>query len=256
MGLEIFVDGGSRGNPGPGGAGVYILDRDDNLTVSLHEGGYYFGNLTNNAAEYRGLIRALELAVEMGYQNPVIHSDSQLMVRQVNGEYKVKSNALRPFHSRVLSLLSHLGHWRLVHVYREKNVRADELANLAMDAKRDVIVNSAIPMDPSPASADSVNTSKLNPEDGKNKRPLTADPLTDCWSTSLLVGPGSACPAPFPAGKVIRFGPQPPVGLCVYATWSVLNEVLDRGQYPSNGDNVRTNCARCGVTIQITKVTA
>ena len=136
MNVIIYIDGGSRGNPGMAGAGVVILDRE--TSQPLVEVGYFLGRMTNNAAEYHGLIRALEAADRIGANRLDIRSDSQLMVRQVTGQYRVKSDGLRPLYERVKRLLTGFDDWRMTHVYRESNQRADQLANQAMDARADV----------------------------------------------------------------------------------------------------------------------
>ena len=109
----------------------------------LHEAGYFLGRGTNNFAEYSGLIKALELAVALRAGEASIFSDSELMVKQILGEYRVKSPDLKPLYERATALLLKIDLWRIKHVYRQENSRADGLANKAMDAKRDVIVTSA-----------------------------------------------------------------------------------------------------------------
>ena len=133
----IHIDGGARGNPGPAAAGVVIRDADSGRY--LLEAGYYLGETTNNVAEYEGLIRSLRAAHELGVTRAVIHSDSELMVKQVNGEYRVKAAHLKPKHAEATELLSSFDAWEFVHVRREKNKLADELANRAMDAGDDVL---------------------------------------------------------------------------------------------------------------------
>jgi ribonuclease HI len=99
----LYTDGGSRGNPGPAGAGVVLLDAQGQ--VPLHEAGYFLGAMTNNAAEYRGLIRGLGVAAELGVTHLDVRCDSELMVQQINGKYKVKSEKLRPLFERAVRLL-------------------------------------------------------------------------------------------------------------------------------------------------------
>jgi len=132
----IYTDGGARGNPGPAAAGVCILDADADRC--LHEGGYYLGETTNNVAEYTGLLRALEKALELGATRVSVRSDSELMVRQINGQYKVKAQNLKPLFQDAVALLSRFERWAVEHVRREGNKRADQLANAAMDARMDV----------------------------------------------------------------------------------------------------------------------
>jgi len=136
--VVIHVDGGARGNPGPAGAGVVISDPDG---TPLHEAGYYLGRCTNNVAEYTGLVRALEVATAMKANKVAIHSDSELMVKQLNGEYRVKSPDLKPLYQQATKLLNGFARSTVTHVYRDKNQRADALANMAMDAETDRVVN-------------------------------------------------------------------------------------------------------------------
>ncbi len=136
MQLSIHIDGGSRGNPGPAAAGIVIVDPRNGR--ALRELGVFLGQATNNAAEYRGLLRALEEAIALGATDLAIHSDSELMVRQIHGQYRVKSDELRPLFQQALTLLRQVSKWTLTHVRREKNQRADQLVNAALDAGMDV----------------------------------------------------------------------------------------------------------------------
>jgi probable phosphoglycerate mutase len=132
--MHVHIDGGSRGNPGPAGYGVRFTAPDGTPVAELSEP---IGIATNNVAEYRGLLAALEHAVAQGYRDLVVHSDSELLVRQMRGEYRVKHPGLQPLHGRARILLTRLGRVTFVHVRREANTRADELANLAMDRAPD-----------------------------------------------------------------------------------------------------------------------
>jgi probable phosphoglycerate mutase len=124
------VDGASRGNPGPASYAV-ILRGPDGRTV--FEIGKYLGRATNNIAEYYALITALDYAEEHGIARLLVRSDSELMVRQMQGRYKVKSVDLRPLHERAKKLAAALAHFAIEHVPREQNRDADALANLALD---------------------------------------------------------------------------------------------------------------------------
>lgn len=127
----LHVDGASRGNPGPAGIGVVVADARWKV---LEEIGEYIGETTNNVAEYRALIRALEAALAQGATEVEIRTDSELLVRQVQGTFKVKSPALRPLHEMVTALLDRFATWSIQHLPREANARADLLANRALDA--------------------------------------------------------------------------------------------------------------------------
>lgn len=124
------IDGGSRGNPGPAGYGVHI-EQQDGTIVELKES---LGIATNNVAEYRGLIAALRWAVEQGIQDLDVRSDSELLVKQLRGEYRVKHAGLRQLYDEACSLLRRIPRVRIEHVRREFNKDADRLANEAMDA--------------------------------------------------------------------------------------------------------------------------
>jgi ribonuclease HI len=139
MAVSLHIDGGARGNPGPAACGVVIRDMDADLL--LHEAGYYLGSTTNNEAEYQGLLHGLKVALEIGARDISIVADSQLMVRQVLGQYKVKAPNLKPLHTKALVLLRQFDRWSFDHVLRHLNKRADELANLAMDARKSVAGN-------------------------------------------------------------------------------------------------------------------
>ena len=133
----IYIDGGARGNPGPAAAGVCITTPDG--TIALHEAGYWLGNLTNNEAEYQGLLHALKAAAELGFESIHVRSDSELMVKQIKGEYRVKAANLKPLFTTAKERFAKFPNWSIEHVRRDKNKRADQLANMAMDAKGDVI---------------------------------------------------------------------------------------------------------------------
>jgi ribonuclease HI len=125
----IHVDGGSRGNPGPAGYGFVIL-RDGRPPV---RGNGRLACATNNVAEYTGLIQALAKARELGLTEVLVRSDSELLVKQMTGQYRVKNEQLRELFLKAKELAEALGAVRYVHVYREQNAEADRLANLAMD---------------------------------------------------------------------------------------------------------------------------
>ncbi|HWL92445.1 MAG TPA: ribonuclease HI family protein [Phycisphaerae bacterium] len=136
MKLIINVDGGARGNPGPGGSGVVIRDADETLWF---EGGFFLGRVTNNQAEYSGLLKALQFAGRLNPDEIQIYSDSELLVKQIRGDYRVKNEGLKVLYDDAVSALGKFKKWRIDHVRREANREADKLANAAMDASSDVI---------------------------------------------------------------------------------------------------------------------
>jgi ribonuclease HI len=128
--LIAHSDGGARGNPGPAGYGVAIEDESGRKVAQLSE---YLGHQTNNFAEYQGLIAALEYAVEHGPKALKLISDSELLVRQIKGIYKVKNPTLKDLHARAMELIAQLDWFSIGHALREHNREADRLANEAMD---------------------------------------------------------------------------------------------------------------------------
>jgi ribonuclease HI len=124
------IDGGSRGNPGPAAYGVVIRDGRGEIAAKLKK---YIGRATNNVAEYYGLIAALDYAESHGVRAIRIESDSELLVKQMRGQYKVKSEDLRPLFERAQKMSKTFDSFRIEHVYREQNREADALANEALD---------------------------------------------------------------------------------------------------------------------------
>jgi len=134
----IHTDGASRGNPGPAAAAFILTDTAKNV---IEGKGFFLGNTTNNVAEYTGLLKALSAAKDSGAKTIQAFSDSQLMVRQINGEYKVKNQKLKELHARCMELLAGFASWQITHVSREKNKQVDGLANRAMNLEKDIVLN-------------------------------------------------------------------------------------------------------------------
>ena len=128
--LIAHSDGGARGNPGPAGYGVVIQDQAGQKVAALNQ---YLGHQTNNFAEYQGLIAALEYALAHGHKALKVISDSELLVRQIKGIYKVKNSTLKDLHGRAKELIAQLEWFNIDHALREHNREADRLANEAMD---------------------------------------------------------------------------------------------------------------------------
>lgn len=128
----VHTDGGARGNPGPA-AYAYVIERPGAPDIEVK---CYLGRTTNNVAEYTGLVKALEHVRELGGRDIVVHSDSELMVKQMNGAYKVKNPGLLPLYREADRLRRAIGSVAIRHVYREQNARADALCNEAMDDPR------------------------------------------------------------------------------------------------------------------------
>lgn len=130
--ITVFTDGASRGNPGEAGIGLAFFDRDGK---ELLRKGRYIGQSTNNVAEYTALLIALEEATRLGASHLRVFSDSELMVKQLRGEYKVKNENLQPLHQAVLDRAASFENVSYTHVPRERNKIADRLANEAIDDK-------------------------------------------------------------------------------------------------------------------------
>jgi ribonuclease HI len=131
MKLVVHVDGGARGNPGPAAIGVVVSDPDRGVVEQL---GEPIGETTNNVAEYRALLRGLERARSLGAQEVEVVGDSELVAKQINGQYKVKHAGLKPLHAEALQALGGFDRWRVRTVPRAQNAAADALVNAALDA--------------------------------------------------------------------------------------------------------------------------
>lgn len=127
---RINIDGGSRGNPGPAAYGVFVRDAHGETVAKLKK---YIGRMTNNVAEYYGLIAALDYAQSNNIRALRVESDSELLVKQMRGQYKVKSEDLQPLFERARKMSQGFESFRIDHVYREQNREADALANEALD---------------------------------------------------------------------------------------------------------------------------
>jgi ribonuclease HI len=129
MAIEVYIDGAARGNPGPAGIGVVIKDGPK----LIGEIGAYIGKSTNNIAEYMALVRGLEEVLIRGFRSANFYSDSELLVKQLNGEYKVRHENLVPLHYHVLTLVDRMKDFSIKHVTRDKNEHADKMANEGID---------------------------------------------------------------------------------------------------------------------------
>ena len=128
--VQIHIDGASRGNPGPAACGIVVESAQGER---LKELALTLGRTTNNVAEYRALLAALEYAVQAGYRDVALYSDSQLLTRQILGEYKVKKPDLIPLHRRAKEMIARFESFSITHVPREENRQADRLANRVLD---------------------------------------------------------------------------------------------------------------------------
>lgn len=236
----IHIDGGARGNPGPAGAGVVIADADG---TPVHEAGYFLGRATNNVAEYQGLLRALEQAAAIGARQVTLRSDSQLLVRQLTGEYRVKSTDLRPLFERAQSLLRRFGRWSIEHVPRAENARADALANQAMDAQADVVEFDGGAFG-SGGGARAQAGGKADARGGGGGERGGA--VTAGWTLTLIAG-GEACPAGQPLDRPFHFGPRTPAGCCVHAAAAAM---CDASAEPSERE---VRCRQCAGRLRVVR---
>lgn len=129
---QLYTDGAARGNPGPAGAGAYICRPDGDVVAEI---ALYLGETTNNVAEYQALLAGLRRLVELKAREVCIFADSQLMVRQIEGQYRVKHPNLKPLFEEALALLKKIPHYTIGHIDREQNFEADRLANQAIDER-------------------------------------------------------------------------------------------------------------------------
>jgi ribonuclease HI len=128
--IAAYFDGGARGNPGPAGYGVYVVDDQGAVLAELSEG---IGVATNNVAEYRGLLAALQWAVDHGVTALAVKGDSLLLIQQMLGNYRVKNEGLLPLYRQARHLVARIGQVTFEHIPREKNKDADRLSNAGMD---------------------------------------------------------------------------------------------------------------------------
>jgi len=203
MRLRISTDGGSRGNPGPAAAGIFICNERGE---PVYSGGFVLGKTTNNVAEYQGLIHALQIAEGLGGKELDIACDSELVVKQVNGQYRVKNAQLKPLQSQVTSLMSRFAKAVVRHVRREQNTEADALVNEALDAGQDV---------GDAAEGEAVSC----PEGGASGEVGlfgTAQPATEAEGEGVLAA--SLLP------KVVRFDASQPVRQVLHESEGLLSE--------------------------------
>lgn len=235
MRLNIHIDGGARGNPGTAGAGVLI---EDERGRTLLEAGYFLGHMTNNMAEYNALLRALVDAEKLGATVLHIFSDSELLVRQINGDYRVKNQKLVPLFKQASTRLRSLKDWRVHHIPREQNHRADALANEAMDAGDDVILHRV--------------------KEAAAGQPPAADKSDDPDLAIILVRCTKApdetsCPSPCAPEATYAFGATVPQGVCVEAACVLAPAVLAmrESRSPSEVSCPRSGCgARFSISVR------
>jgi phosphoribosylglycinamide formyltransferase-1 len=133
--ITVYIDGGSRGNPGPAAASFILADHNG---TQLQAKASFLGQTTNNVAEYTAIVKALEAAKHIGAKQLTVFSDSELLVKQINGQYKVKSEQIRPLFRQAINLINKFGDCKVKHITRDKNKQADELVNQALNLEQDI----------------------------------------------------------------------------------------------------------------------
>ncbi|HVP13730.1 MAG TPA: ribonuclease HI family protein [Phycisphaerae bacterium] len=255
MKLVVHFDGGSRGNPGPAGAGVVVQDAQGR---PVFEAGFFLGRMTNNAAEYSGLLKGLDAAVQARAREVTVFADSELVVRQLNGDYRVKNPRLRDLFDAALVKLRTFERWTIKHIPREQNHRADELANAAMDAGEDVVVVDAIPAAAKPDAARRGAAGKTPAGQGGAPRTTAKGTLSSHPSAGVRVviarcvkaADGEVCPAPCETAAEFVFDRTVPAGLCLCMAANVLRAV---DSVLKSGKRVKVLCPHdgCGACLEV-----
>jgi phosphoribosylglycinamide formyltransferase-1 len=161
--IIAHIDGASRGNPGPAAAGFTLADP---AGTQIKANAYFLGRATNNVAEYSSLVKALDAAKQLGARELIVFSDSELLVKQINGQYKVKSEQIRPLFRQAVRLLGEFKNWKVRHITRDKNKQADKLVNQCLNLGTDI-------------------ENELQPPE-KNKKPIRLGVLISGGGTTLM----------------------------------------------------------------------
>jgi uncharacterized repeat protein (TIGR04076 family) len=236
--VELYVDGGSRGNPGPA-ACAFIIKTAEGKTLAAR--GIYLGKATNNVAEYSALVRGVQAVRDLGVKELHIFSDSELMVRQIIGEYQVKSPDLKDLHHEAQRLLLGFDRWQIKHIRRELNSDADSLVNETLD-------------DPEGGSGD--EDSDLPPEDTfdtpsletleTKSAEISETPVKVLVEVMAASGKGG-CPAGMQKGQCFVFTEFFPAGVCIHAAQALLPTILAlRHVPPAKGKPLTVKCSRPG----------
>ncbi|HON66411.1 MAG TPA: TIGR04076 family protein [Phycisphaerae bacterium] len=272
MPWTVFIDGGARGNPGPAAAGIHIVDPAGRITFS---GGLFLGRKTNNEAEYAGLLFALDLLAAVKADDVLVRSDSELLVRQLQGQYRVKAANLRPLYDQAVATIRRFAACEFQHVPREENKQADKLVNEALDAVEDVIaadpqglyaaLRPAKHRSPQAAQAESVGAKQTAGP------PVNATPASEASTKAAPTGAGGvtvavikaprsgACPAGTKVGQTFLFTSTAPTdAMCVEACASVIYAVLslqsaDSSASAGDSEPLTVTCGRpgCGAVFQL-----
>jgi ribonuclease HI len=255
MKLVVHFDGGSRGNPGPAGAGVVV---EDGQGRAVFEAGFFLGRMTNNMAEYSGLLKGLDAAVRARASEVLIFADSELVVRQLNGDYRVKNARLRDLFDAALVRLKMFERWTIKHIPRERNDRADELANAAMDAGADVVVVDAIAEiakadapRPGAAAEPAADQDAAHRKDLKGGSSAGSDAAARIVMACCAEAPDAeVCSAPCAAGTEYVFDRIVPAGICLGTAAQLVRAVETVAK---SGKPVKVRCPRegCGACFEV-----
>jgi len=250
--LIVHIDGGARGNPGPAAAGVVIAQPGGHR---LLEAGYFLGEMTNNMAEYQGLLRALEALSAWPDADVTIHSDSELLVRQITGQYRVRNAGLLPLYEQAQQRLLRLDQWRIRRVPREHNARADELANIAMDQRADVIVIDRRPgAEPPRSNGTGASARPTRVESDAQPQREAGRPVLARCTVSPAEG---VCEMNCRAGQPFLFDSGAPSDLCLDGLASMLNTVMALRDTPADAAQatppLRVRCFKrdCGAVFEV-----
>ncbi len=229
---RLYTDGGARGNPGPAACGLVLLDQAGR---TIHASGHFIGRATNNVAEYRGLIFGLNEALGHGVSRLIVYSDSELMIHQLNGVYRVKNEQLRVLYAEAKELAEQFDFIKFEHIRREGNKLADEMVNRAIDAKRDVVAGAG-------ASAKAVAARAA----AGAQAPAPAEVFKKLSRFTALCTAESdeQCPGVISEGGKWPFDSAVPAGLCIYAAAGIINAVLAGAE--GRGKKITAACARPG----------
>jgi len=241
--VELYVDGGSRGNPGPAACAFVLKDSGGRV---IEKKGFFLGKTTNNVAEYTGLIQGLRVVREKGIKELRIFSDSELMVRQIIGEYRVKSGDLQKLFQDVQRLLLSLDRWQIKHVRREFNADADRLVNETLDAGGE------------PAESESF----FEPARTEEKKPAarSAQSCTESPRGLVEVISGSnegKCPVNMQKGQCFVFTEFVPAGLCLYAVQALLPTIIAMQRdedFPNERMTVKCNHPGCNAQFKLSLI--
>jgi uncharacterized repeat protein (TIGR04076 family) len=230
----LYVDGGSRGNPGPA-ASAYVIKSPDGTILDARAD--YIGRATNNSAEYNALIMGLEAACALGKDKIHIFSDSELIVRQIIGQYRVRDQGLKGLFEQVQKLLLAFDCWQIRHIPREMNRDADHMVNVKLDETQGLVT----PNEPAQPIETDLNSLKILVEVAHTPAP-------------------GVCPADLRTGQCFAFSHVTPAGMCLSAMQTIMPAITDlMANDPGAGarERISVRCPKrnCGAIFHLTGLT-